>query len=43
MHQAEFERHVGTENICASIAEALERAATLYQAQHATADKIPTK
>jgi SulP family sulfate permease len=35
MHQAEFERHVGTENICASIADALERAASLYQAEHA--------
>jgi SulP family sulfate permease len=35
MHQAEFERHVGTENICPSIADALERAANLYQAEHA--------
>jgi len=30
MHQAEFEQHVGTENICASIAEALVRAKALY-------------
>lgn len=30
MHQAEFEQHVGTENICASIADALERAKALY-------------
>ncbi|HYL65202.1 MAG TPA: SulP family inorganic anion transporter [Candidatus Methylomirabilis sp.] len=35
MHQAEFERHVGTENICPSIADAIERAALLYEAQHA--------
>ena len=35
MKQAEFERHVGTENICGSIAEALERAAGVYRAQHA--------
>jgi sulfate permease, SulP family len=31
MHQAEFERHVGTENICPSIADALHRAAKLYE------------
>ncbi|HEY2545850.1 MAG TPA: SulP family inorganic anion transporter [Candidatus Acidoferrum sp.] len=36
MHQAEFERHVGAENICSSIADALERAARLYQAGHTT-------
>lgn len=30
MHQAEFEQHVGVENICASIADALERAKSLY-------------
>jgi len=30
MHQAEFEQHVGIENICASIADALERAKALY-------------
>jgi len=30
MQQAEFERHVGDENICPSIAEALERAAKVY-------------
>jgi SulP family sulfate permease len=27
MHQAEFERHVGRENICANVQEALDRAA----------------
>jgi SulP family sulfate permease len=31
MQQAEFERHVGAENICPSIAQALERAADIYQ------------
>lgn len=30
MHQGEFEQHVGAENICANIAEALARAKTLY-------------
>jgi sulfate permease, SulP family len=30
MHQAEFEQHVGRENICANITEALERAKALY-------------
>jgi SulP family sulfate permease len=31
MHQAEFEQHVGTENICANITEALARAKALYE------------
>lgn len=35
MHQAEFERHVGAENICPSIADAIERAALLYEQEHA--------
>jgi sulfate permease, SulP family len=35
MHQAEFERHVGTENICSSISDALRRAAQVYQDEHA--------
>jgi sulfate permease, SulP family len=30
MMQADFERHVGTENICASIHDALQRAAEIY-------------
>jgi sulfate permease, SulP family len=34
MKQAEFERHVGAENICLSIHDALERAATVYQQYH---------
>ena len=33
MHQAEFERHVGRENICASVKEALERA-ELHPSHH---------
>src|SRR5258706_4428954 len=34
MKQAEFERHVGAENICGSITEALFRASELYQKEH---------
>jgi SulP family sulfate permease len=34
MHQAEFERHVGAENICPSISDALARAAEVYQRHH---------
>lgn len=30
MHQAEFEQHVGAENICANVTEALARARALY-------------
>ena len=30
MHEAEFHEHVGEENICQSVADALERAKTLY-------------
>jgi hypothetical protein len=37
MKQAEFERHVGAENICSSIADALERAADLHKSQDAHA------
>jgi len=35
MKQAEFERHVGAENICGSISEALQRAAEVYRRHHA--------
>src|ERR1700730_2386265 len=35
MKQAEFERHVGAENICPSISDALQRAADVYQRYHA--------
>jgi SulP family sulfate permease len=34
MKQAEFERHVGVENICPSINDALERAADVYHRYH---------
>jgi SulP family sulfate permease len=34
MRQAEFERHVGAENICTSIADALQRAASLHRTQN---------
>jgi SulP family sulfate permease len=37
MHQAEFERHVGAENICPSITDAIERAADLYGTHHTSA------
>ena len=33
MQQADFERHVGPENICPSIADALQRAASLHSGQ----------
>jgi len=35
MKQSDFERHVGAENICDSITEALERAAEVYRRHHA--------
>jgi len=35
MKQAEFERHVGAENICGSIAEALSRAEAVYRQRSA--------
>jgi SulP family sulfate permease len=37
LHQAEFERHVGPENIVPSIEDALERAAEVYQRYHSPA------
>ena len=42
MKQAEFERHVGAENICASIDEALERASQLHQEHQAAAGSTVT-
>src|SRR5579864_1633605 len=39
MHQAEFERHVGAENICASIEDALERAGEVYQRYYSPAGR----
>jgi SulP family sulfate permease len=35
MKQAEFERHVGAENICGSITEALQRAAEIFRLRDA--------
>jgi SulP family sulfate permease len=35
MKQAEFERHVGAENICASITDALQRADEIYREKYA--------
>jgi SulP family sulfate permease len=45
MKQAEFERHVGTKNICDSISDALRRAATLNAEQHSGArqDRVSVK
>jgi sulfate permease, SulP family len=40
MRQAEFERHVGTENICDSINDALQRAAEVYETLHSTKHEI---
>jgi len=37
MKQAEFERHVGAENICGSITEALQRAAEVYRLHYSGA------
>ena len=39
MKQAEFERHVGAENICGSITEAIARAAEVYRQRHANKKK----
>jgi SulP family sulfate permease len=46
MKQAEFERHVGAENICGSISEALQRAAEVYRRYHVdkpVSELTPTK
>jgi SulP family sulfate permease len=43
MKQAEFERHVGPANICPSIAEALERAASLRQTEQLAAENDPDR
>jgi sulfate permease, SulP family len=39
MQQADFERHVGAENICHSISDALERATVLYKQAHANSPR----
>jgi SulP family sulfate permease len=36
MQKAEFERHVGRENICQHIDDALQRAQTVYETLHQT-------
>jgi SulP family sulfate permease len=43
MRQADFERRVGAENICPSITEALERAAEVFEKQHAMPKPGPEK
>ncbi len=39
MQQAEFERHVGAQNICPSIADALDRAASLHNTIRTSTDE----
>jgi SulP family sulfate permease len=41
LQQAEFERHVGPENICPHIKAALERAKALYEASSSVEGKLP--
>ena len=41
MHQAEFERHVGAENICASVTDALRRAAEVHAAGGFSSAQVP--
>lgn len=36
LHRADFQQHLGAENICANVQEALDRAATIYQHMLAT-------
>jgi SulP family sulfate permease len=43
MQQADFERHVGAENICPSITEALERAAEVYEKRYGKPKPGPEK
>jgi sulfate permease, SulP family len=43
MQQAEFERHVGAENICSSIADALSRAAQIHEGGKSEADNPSDK
>lgn len=42
MRQAEFEQHVGRENICPHIKAALERAGILFASIHGVPGKLPT-
>jgi SulP family sulfate permease len=45
MGQADFEQHLGPENICASVAVALERAKILYRglSRHAPSEDLPDR
>jgi len=43
MKQAAFERHVGVENICPSIHDALQRAELVYHTLHANAVETPAQ
>jgi sulfate permease, SulP family len=40
IHKAEFEQHVGAENICSSVEEALARARSLYP-RMASSSRMP--
>ncbi len=42
MHMAEFERHVGRENICPNISAALERASVVHKAPQNQSDALPS-
>ena len=43
MRQAEFEQHVGRENICPHIKEALERAKALYEGSNGVGEKVESQ
>jgi sulfate permease, SulP family len=43
MRQAEFEQHVGRENICPHIKEALERAKALYEGANGVGNKVESE
>jgi sulfate permease, SulP family len=43
MKQAEFERHVGAENICGSISEALQRAAAVFVLHYGARNMVEQK
>jgi SulP family sulfate permease len=42
MRDAEFARHVGSDNVCPNIAEALKRAAAVYKEMNATSPPAPS-
>ena len=43
MHQAEFEQHVGRENICLHIQEALERTKALYEGSNGVGKEVESE